>query len=199
MKTRKISSLTFLVLAAFAVIMVLGGCKSKKEATAVQAPPANAGEKLIEVYCSGPEYQSDDKIFRANNLGESADQATSKKKALSNAKADLAGFIETTLKATFDNYVKDSEMNNVSEVLEKYEGLSREVVNQKLNGIRVICEKQTVTQNNTYKTYVAIELSGEDIASAMNQRLSTDDKLFIDYNYEKYKETFDKEMENLKK
>jgi hypothetical protein len=199
MKKRTFPVMTLVVLVSFGLILALGGCKSKKETTAVQAPVADAGEKLIDVYCSGPEYWSDDDYFRASSVGESADQATSKKKALSNAKADLAGFIETTLKATFDNYVKDSEMNNVSEVLEKYEGLSREVVNQKLNGIKVICEKQTVTKNNTYKTYVAIELSGEDIASAMNQRLSTDDKLFIDYNYEKYKETFDKEMENLKK
>jgi hypothetical protein len=199
MKTRTITSLTLMVIASLAVILVLGGCKSKKETTAVQAPPADAGEKLIEVYCSGPEYQSDKDYFRASSIGESADQATSKKKALSNAKADLAGFIETTLKATFDNYVKSSEMNNTEEILEKYEGLSREVVNQKLNGIKVICEKMTVTKNNTYKSYVAIELSGDEIASSMNQRLSTDDKLFIDYNYEKYKETFDKEMENMKK
>jgi len=191
--------MTLVVVVSFGLILALGGCKSKKETTAVQAPVADAGEKLIEVYCSGPEFQSGDDYFRANSVGESADQATSKKKALSNAKADLAGFIETTLKSTFDNYIKDSEMNNVPEVLEKYEGLSREVVNQKLNGIKVICEKQTVTKNNTYKTYVAIELSGDDIASGMNDRLSTDDKLFIDYNYEKFKETFDKEMENYKK
>jgi hypothetical protein len=197
MKTRKITSLTFVILASLA--LVLGGCKSKKDTTTVQAPPANAGEKLIEVYCSGPEFQSNDDVFRANNLGESADQATSKKKALNNAKTDLAGFIQTTLKATFDNYVKDYEMNNNPEVLEKYEGLSREVINQQLNGIKVICEKQTVTQNNTYKTYIAIELSGEDIVKSMNERLSGDDKILIDYNYEKYKEIFDKEMEEMKK
>jgi hypothetical protein len=199
MKNRTFTLMTLMVVVSFGLMLALGGCKSKKETTAVQAPAADAGEKLIEVYCSGPEFQSDNDYFRASSIGESADQATSKKKALSNAKADLAGFIETTLKATFDNYVKSSEMNNTEEILEKYEGLSREVVNQKLNGIKVICEKMTVTKNNTYKSYVALELSGEDIASAMNQRLSTDDKLFIDYNYEKYKETFDKEMENLKK
>jgi hypothetical protein len=197
MKTRTISVMTLMVAVSLGLMLSLGGCKSNKDIA--PAPVANANEKLIEVYCSGPDYQSDDEFFRANNLGESADQATSKKKALTNAKADLAGFIETTLKATFDNYVKDSEISNVSEVLEKYEGLSREVVNQKLNGIKVICEKQTVTKNNTYKTYVAIELSGEDIVRSMNDRLSGDDKLFIDYNYEKFKETFDKEMENLKK
>ncbi|MCU0369878.1 MAG: hypothetical protein MUC31_00545 [Bacteroidales bacterium] len=195
MKTRTIIGTTFMVAASFGILLATGGCKSKQ--TAVKAP--DAGETRIEVYCSGPEYYSNDEYFRASSVGESADQATAKKKALSNAKADLAGYIETTLKATFDNYVKDMEMDNTGEVLERYEGLSREVVAQKLNGIRVICEEQVKTTANTYKTYIAIELAGEEIASSMNQRLSGDDKLFIDYNYEKYKETFDKEMENLKK
>lgn len=199
MKKKTLSLLSLLAIVSFGLILSLGGCKSKKDIAATQTPPANADEKLIEVYCSGPEYQSDDNFFRANNLGESADQATSKKKALSNAKADLAGFIETTLKATFDSYVKDSEMNNVSAVLEKYEGLSREVVNQKLNGVKVICEKQTVTKNNTYKTYIALELPANQIANGMNERLSGDTQLFIDYNYEKFKETFMKEMEDYNK
>ena len=189
--------MTVMVAASFGILLVMGGCKSKQTAVAVKAPDPE--ETRIEVYCSGPEYYSNSEYFRASSVGESADQATAKKKALSNAKADLAGYIETTLKATFDNYVKDMEMNNTGEVLERYEGLSREVVNQKLNGIRVICEEQVKTATNTYKTYIAIELAGDEIASSMNQRLSGDDKLFIDYNYEKYKETFDKEMENLKK
>ncbi len=183
---------------AFAMIcaaLVMTGCKSKEKTTKT----LEVGEMRLEVFCSGPEYQSTSEFFRANSIGESADQATAKKKALSNAKADLAGFIETTLKATFDNYVKDSELNNSSETLERYEGLSREVVSQKLNGIKVICEEQTKTAANTYKVYIAIELSGEEIANEMNNRLSGDDKLFIDYNYEKFKETFDKEMENMKK
>ncbi len=183
-----------MLLASLAILVALGGCKSKEKS--VKA--TDMGETKIEVYCSGPDYFSNKEYFRSSSIGESQDQATAKKKALSNAKAELAGFIETTLKATFDNYVKDVEKNNTPETLEKYEGLSREVVNQKLNGIKVICEQQTKTANNTYKTYIAIELSGNEIASGMNQRLSGDDKLFIDYNYEKYKETFDKEMENIK-
>jgi hypothetical protein len=194
MKKRTVTILTILAVASFAALIITAGCKSKEKTVKTPEPE----ETLIKVYCTGPEYYSNEEYFRASSIGESADQATSKKKALSNAKADLAGYIETTLKATFDNYVKDVEMNNTGEVLERYEGLSREVVNQKLNGIRVICEEQTKTTTNSYKTYICIELAGDEIASAMNQRLSGDDKLFIDYNYEKYKETFDKEMENLK-
>ena len=187
-------SFTKIAMIALAIAMtgvVFQGCKSKKET------PSPEGEVEITMHCSGPEYQTNNEYFRANQVGESLDQAVSKKKALSNAKADLAGFIETTLKATFDNYVNTRELNNVEEVEERYEGLSREVVNQKLNGIKTICEKQTKTTEGKYKTYIAIELAGDEIMSAMNQRLPSDAKLKIDYDYEKFKETFNEEMEKM--
>ena len=187
---------SFTKIAMFALLIamtgvVFQGCKSKKEA------PAPADEVEIVTYCSGPEYQTNSEYFRANQIGESLDQAVSKKKALSNAKADLAAAIETTMKATFDNYVNSRELNNIEEVEERYEGLSREVVNQKLNGIRTICEKQTKTTSGTYKTYIAIELAGDEIMTAMNQRLPADAKLKIDYDYEKFKQTFNEEMSKM--
>lgn len=187
-------SITKIAVIALTIAMtgvVFQGCKSKKEA------PTPSDEVEVVMYCSGPEFQTNNEYFRASQVGESLDQAVSKKKALSNAKADLAGFIETVLKATFDNYVNSRELNNVEEVEERYEGLSREVVNQKLSGIRTICEKQTKTTEGKYKTYIAIELAGDEIMSAMNQRLPSDAKLKIDYDYEKFKETFNQEMEKM--
>lgn len=166
-------------------------CKGKKET----APPD--GEVLVNTYCSGPEYFSNAEFFRANALGESLDQMTSKKKALSNAKAELAGAINTTIKATVDNYVNSREYNNKEEIEERFEGLTREVVNQKLSGVKTICEKMTKTPEGKYKTYLAIELSGDDLASAINERLSKDERLKIDYDYEKFKDTFDAEMSKL--
>jgi len=184
-------SLTKVAMIALVIALsgvVLQGCKSKKE---VAAP---TGEVEVTMYCSGPEFQTNNEYFRASQVGESLDQAVSKKKALSNAKAELASSIETTMKATFDNYVNSRELNNIEEVEERYEGLSREVVNQKLNGIRTICEKLTKTTDGKYKTYIAIELAGDEIMSAMNQRLPADAKLKIDYDYEKFKATFNEEM-----
>jgi hypothetical protein len=137
------------------------------------------------------------KFFRANAVGESMDQATSKKKSMSNAKADLASAIQTTIKGTIDNYVNSREVNNVEEVSERFEGLTREVINQELVGTKTICEKVTKTANGNYKTYIAIELSGDDMVSKMNERLSKDQILKVDYDYEKFKDTFNKEMEKL--
>ncbi len=174
--------------------MLATGCKKKKE---LQAPE---GEVLIKEYCSGEEYFSNNEFFRANGLGESMDQATAKKKALSNARADLASAINTTIKGTIDNYVNSREFNNREEIEERFEGLTREVINQELNGTKTICQKAVkVESNGNYKYYVALELSGQELLSSMNERLGSDERLKIDYDYEKFKETFDKEMEGMKR
>ncbi|MBM3435374.1 MAG: hypothetical protein FJY07_04045 [Bacteroidetes bacterium] len=154
---------------------------------------------MIEVYCSGPEFQSDKEYFRANQLGESMDQATAKKKAMSNTRADLAAAIQTTVKAVIDNYLNSRELNKVEDLEQKYEALSREVIDQKLTGVKTICEKTTKTSEGNYKTYIALELAGDELMNAMNARLSQDDKLKIDYDYEQFKKTFDAEMDKMAK
>jgi hypothetical protein len=177
-------------------LVLIGGlamtsCKSKKE---TQAP---VGETEVIVPCSGEDFFSNDDYFRANAMGESLDQAVSKKKAMSNARADLASAISTTIKGTIDNYVNSREFNNREEVEERFEGLTREVINQELAGVKTICEKMYTTSEGKYKTYIAIELSGEELLSKMNERLSKDERLRIDYDYEKFKEEFEKEMNKL--
>ena len=101
------------------------------------------------------------------------------------------------MKIVGDNYVKSSEFNNKEEVTETFQEMARTVVDQTLQGLRVICEKQTKTVEGKYKTYIAIELSAEDLVSEYNERLTKDEQLKADYNYEKFKETFEAEMEKL--
>jgi len=186
--------LTVLVLG---LLLVAGACKSKKQPEVIT--PSSEGEVEVKLYCSGAEYFSTKESFRSNAVGESMDQNTSKRKALNEARTQLAASINTTIKATVDNYVNSREFNNKEEVLERFESLSREVVNQKLTGTRTICEKLTKTTSGTYKTYIAIELGGSDVIASMNEQLSKDERLRIDYDYQKFKDTFDKEMEKLEK
>ena len=181
-------------------LMLSGGmtaCKSKKKAAEAATPPS--GETEVKVLCSGPEFFTNDEFFRANALGESMDQATSKKKAMPNARAEMASAINTTIKGVIDNYVNSREMNNREEVAERFEGLTREVLDQRLTGTRTICEKvMKVDATGNFKTYVAIELSAQDLLGAYNERLSNDERLRIDYDYEKFKETFEAEMNKMK-
>lgn len=191
---KKIKTLTLI---AFAGTLTFGtiGC-GKKDKTVAKAP---AGEVEIKVHCSGPEYFTDKKHFRANAIGESLDQMTAKKKAMSNARAQLATDLETTMKVVGDNYVKSSEFNNKEEITETFQENARTVTSQVIQGVRTICEKQMKTAEGKYKTYIAIELSADELVQKYNERLSKDESLKADYNYEKFKKTFNKEMEKLEK
>lgn len=174
-----------------ALVWMTGACKN--------APPQTvpSGEVEVIVPCSGSTYFSTGEIFRSNSIGESKDQVVSKKKALSNARADLAAQVETTVKAVTDNYVNSREFENREEIEERFESLNREVVNQELRGTKVICEKQTRTESGKYKSYIALELDPKLVLSAFNERLSSDERLKIDYDYEKFKQTFNAEMEKM--
>ncbi|MFP3859534.1 MAG: hypothetical protein ACLFUW_01820 [Bacteroidales bacterium] len=194
MKT-KLYNVNLLIASALILSLGLSSCGSKKKATNV----AEEEEERITFYCDGPEYRTDKKAFRANAVGESQDQMTARKKAMSNAKSALAGQVQTVIKGTTDNYVNSREFNNVEEVEERFESLTREVINQQLNDVRTICQEHTRTKDGKYKTYLAIEMGMDALEEALDNRLSRDKRLKVDYDYEKYKETFDKEMEKLEK
>ncbi|MTI30448.1 hypothetical protein [Xanthovirga aplysinae] len=174
----------------FTVVVMINACKSSKKAP--------KGEVELTLYCTGKDFTTDKKHFRANAIGESLDQMTAKKRAYSNAQTELAGAINLTVKAVVDNYVNSRELNNQEEVSERFETLSRQVIDQRLSGIRTICEKHTKTAEGKFKTYLAIELSAEELATEISQRLSSDERLKIDYDYEKFKKTFEEEMNKLR-
>ena len=112
---------TRLVFMAFAAAsMMLSSCGPKTKAP--------KGETELILPCS--EFKSDRKTFRVYSYGESADAMVAKKKAISNARSELAGMISTTMKVVGDNYVKSMEVNNVEEVLERFEENGRTVINQ---------------------------------------------------------------------
>lgn len=153
--------------------------------------PSN--EKEVSVPCR--EFTSDNKFFRANNVGESMNQSVSKKIAMTNARNDLASAIATQVKTVTDNYINSRNFNNREELEAKYQTMNNEVVNQTLSGIRTVCEKLVQTKSGTYKTYIAIELSASDLVSKYNETITKDEKLRIDYDYEKFREIFEKEMQ----
>jgi ribosomal protein S20 len=181
---KTLTNLSFALVTVAAIL--IAGCKGKEKLP--------IGEQEIIVPCSGPDYFTNKDYFRSNSIGESSDQVTAKKKALTNARNELAQSIQTTVKTVTDNYVNSREMNNKEEVEERFESLNREVVDQTLSGVRTICEKLVKTEQGSYKTYIALELSADELVSKYNERLSKDERLKIDYDYEKFKETFDKEM-----
>jgi len=191
-KILKVSSMLLLVVS---VAFMFTSCKSKQNVIAQK----DDGEVEIKMYCSGDEYNSSPKALRYSAVGESMDQMTSKKKAMSDARAGLAASINTQVKAVVDNYVNSGNFNNKEELMKKYEGLNREVINQSLSGVIVKCERMTRTKAGNYKSYVCVELGSDDILKTINNRATNDEMLKVDYNYEKFKKTFETEMNKLGK
>jgi hypothetical protein len=193
MKMMRILLMVMVVAMGFGVT----ACKKKKNAAKKEdtgVNPKQQGEVLINEYCSGDQYLSTKDAFRATATGESVDRETAKKKAKSNAMSELSKTISATMKVVGDNYVNSSEVNNKEQLTETFQEMARTVVDQNLKGAVEICEKLTQKPDGSYVSYVAIELSGEKITNSYNERLSKDEKLKADYNYEKFKETFEKEM-----
>ncbi len=176
-------------LAAFAVVATLStSCGGSK-------PSTGGGMKMIEMPCHGAEFQSDKEHFRFSDFAESTDYSLAKDKAYNRVKTGLAGMINTKVKAMTDNYVKDYVQDGGEEVKNRYESLSRQVINQELSGLRVICEKAGEIDGK-YRYFVCMELTGEDILANLSKQISEDSKLRTDFEYEKFKEEFYKEMGN---
>ncbi|HHZ97078.1 MAG TPA: hypothetical protein EYN28_07710 [Flavobacteriales bacterium] len=179
-------------IAVFAITIGLAGCKGSQAIT-----PSQNGEIEIIEYCTGSEFNSDSKHFRATATGESLSRETAKKMSRSNAENRLARTISATLAVVTDNYVNSTKFNNKEEVTETFNDLARTVVDQELRGAIIMCEKLTQKPDGSFVSYIAIELSGEEVAQAYNERLAKDERIMAEYNYENFKETFEAEMNKL--
>ncbi len=191
MKTRRFFTMVVGV-SCMAMMIGMSGCKSKQEAVP-------KGEELVNLPCSGPEFFTKKGIIRATATGESQDQMLAKKKAQANSREQLAATLNVTIKSVVDNYYSSKAIDNVEQAKTRFEGLTRQVVDQQLSGVATICEKLTKTKMNTYKCYIAQELNPEELMKAIPQSISGDEKLRLEYEYEKFKNEFNKEMDKSSK
>ena len=174
---------------AISVSLAMPACKSSKK-----APSVEKGAREVSVPLSGKEYKTDKEHFRATQSGKSPDLATAKKIALQNAKTELAGNIQSTMKAVIDNYTNQRTVGDKMEFENKFEEYSRTVVNQTLNDVNIIGEKVFKEADGKYTYYIAVEMSKEPVVRNVSDRISKDAKLQLDFDQHKFRQVFDDEM-----
>ncbi len=189
MKTIKL-----LMIPVIAGSLVTVSCKSKK--TPIQK---ETGAKEITLPFSSKEYRTDEDFFRAKNMGKSPDLATAKKIAMNNAKSEMASNIQTLIKKVTDQYTNQRTVGNKQEYENKFEELSREVTNLTIGNIIVKDEKVFKEEDGSFTYWVALEASKKDIFSQMDQKISNDAKLKLDYDKQKFQQIFNDEMGKLAK
>ncbi len=183
------------MLVALAVVG-MSACKSKKTATPIEQ---STGAKEISVPFSSKEYYSDKENFRAKSSGNSPDLQTAKKIALQNAKSEMAGLIQTTIKKVTEQYTQQRTVGSTQEFNNKFEELAREVTNQQLVDVKMLGEKLFKETNNTYTYWVAIEANKQDILNGIDKGIAANKKIEQDYDKKKFEEIFNSEMEKLAK
>ena len=181
-------------LGVLAVFLSFGAysCKSKEKV----ATNSEVGQILDDLPCE-KDGKSDKKFFRAFSMSTSSDLSLSKEKALLLAKQRLVTLIQSNTKSVTDRYVNEREMGSASEFEQKFENLTREVADETISNIVVACEKSSVLPDKKYRSFVAIEVAKEDVLNSMNNRISRDSKLQIDYDKKKYEEIFNEEMQKM--
>jgi hypothetical protein len=178
-------------------IIAFAACKSKKNATTPIEKSTGAVE--ISVPFSSKEYYSDKENFRSKSSGNSPDLQTAKKIAMQNAKSEMAGLIQTTVKKVTDQYTQQRTVGNQIDFNNKFEELAREVTNQELIDVKVLGEKLFKEPNNTYTYWVAIEANKQAVLNGIDKGIANNQKIAQDYDKKKFEEIFNAEMEKLAK
>jgi len=186
MKTSKL-----LLIPAIAVLTI-AGCKSKK-----QTVQKETGAVEITLPFSTKEFRSDENYFRSKQVGKSPDLATAKKIAYQNAKSEMAGNINSTVKRVTDQYTNQRTVGNTQEFENKFEELARDVVNLEMSNVKEIGEKTFKEQDGSYSYWIALEADKKTVFDKIDAKISNDAKLKLDYDKQKFQQIFDAEMKKL--
>lgn len=184
---------THIILIGLTAIVALAGCNRAKKLQKV------TGSQEVIVPFSESKYKSDKDFFRAKQSGTSPDLATSKKIALQNAKAELAGNIKALVKRVTDQYTNQRTIGNKQEFENKFEELSREVVDQTLTDVKLMDEKIFKEKDGGYSYWAAVEVSKQSILDGVSSKISKNEKLQLDYDKKKFEDVFNTEMEKMAK
>ncbi len=160
--------------------------------------PTKATEEVeVQIPLSENEYHSDNNFFRTVQSGTSPVLATAKKIALINAKAELAGNIQTLVKTVTINYTNEKNVTNRQEFEDRFEEYSTQVTIQMLTNLATIGEKTLVNNDGKFTCWVAIEMSKDEVLKNLNSQVSKDNQLLIDYDKHQYENVFNQEMNKL--
>lgn len=183
----------FCLMLAAGAAMLFAACGSSSKISQIEA---DGGRLVKKTPCSDCKSTRD--IIRSRGIRESMDQQIAMEMARSSALQDMASKIGIAVRALIDDYANQRSVNNKQELEQRYERISKQLIDQTVQGYRTICEEYVLGKQpdgtNMYKCYYAIELDKEDAARSLYKGLSRDEKLRLDYDYEKFKEEFDREM-----
>jgi len=157
------------------------------------------GAVKLSIPFSSDQYKSDKDHFRKTASGNGPDMQYAKEMALLNAKAGMTADINSLVQRVFDQYKNQRTIQNKSEFELKAEQQTIEAVREVIANVKDLGEEVMKETDGSYTYYVAIEVSKDEVFKQIDSKISSDDKLQLDYDKYKFQEIYNREMENLKK
>lgn len=184
---------TVILMAAVAMMMLFGACKSNKPITQEQI-----GNKEIELPCSGYDRDTED-YFGGSGVGENVNMQNARLAALNAAKSMINAKIGGLAKGLATDYVRSqsgaAQQDDVQRIAERE---VTAVIERMLNDAEQVCEKMYQTPNGTYQSHIAIRISKKEMAKNMATALSDDQKLEGMFHRDQFRKWAEEYMKNLK-
>ncbi|MCW5912452.1 MAG: hypothetical protein KIT62_15395 [Cyclobacteriaceae bacterium] len=132
------------------------------------------GQKVKEPF-RGNAYESNNRFFRGTGKGESSQDNIARSKADLDAKAQLAGQVNTTMKQVADQYLGQTENERAADVADKFQSLVRQTMNTSIADLRKIGEQKYFdAKANKYTVFMAYEIKKNAMFRFMKKQAKTD-------------------------
>lgn len=156
----------FSLLIVAAAFIVIPSCKNTSSTLGTE----------VKEPLSGSKYESNNRWFRSVGKGVSMKDNIAESKADMDAKTELAGQVQVTMKNVTDAYASETGYADKAEITEKFQGLSRQVMNTNLADLRKIDQKKYY-DGEKYTVYIAYEIKKGAMLRFMKKRAKVDEKL----------------------
>ena len=183
----------------FMLAALLASCGSSKEVVTKN----NDGRVKIEKEECQEKAEAASEFLRGYGIGTSADQMMARDMATAAARNEIVNQVKVSASNMFTKFNQQhSAANETGGMTREDQGkatqMIRSLAEETLTGARVICSN-TYKVGTNYEIHVCVELSNVDFTEKVYNKLSSDEKLRIDYEAEKFKEDFNKELEEYRK
>lgn len=185
------TSFFFMGLALTSIAFV--GCKSNNYV------PVQPQQDIVFYELPCGDFDRDTKeFFTGLGTAESVNEQNARDGALEAAKGQVRRKLGGLVKGLSTDYSKfmrgSAAQTDVSSIVE---GELATVVERQLNDAMKTCERMGRTAQGTYKSYVAIQISKEELAKNMASALGENEKLRMEYDRERFRKFAEEYMKGL--
>ena len=153
------------------------------------------GKKVSEPF-QGNAYESNNRFFRGTGKGASSQDNIARGKADLEAKSQLAGQVNTTMKQVADQYLGQTENEKAADVADKFQSLVRQIMNTNIADLRKIGEKKYFNEKTKeYTVFMAYEIKKNAMFRFMKKQAKTD-KTIDERQLEVIEKILDEELKN---